>query len=348
MKALSRFMKGKTTLASMLLVPVLLLAGCGGDATATPATGGGTDVNTPVVAPTDTTAPAAAATDTPMAAADTPTTAAIAGETPSAAASEGGVTTAGATPVSDWAPGKHANTVTAPAKLVTGGTLTVGSDTTYPPQEYIDASGKAVGMDIDIITEIATRMGLTPKIVTFKFDDIIPALNAGQFDTVISAMTITDERQKVVDFVQYFEAGQAIMVKKGNPLGIKSLDDLSGHTVAVQSGTVEEQTLKDLNDKLAKDGKTAVKVLTYTADTDAVDNLRVGRADASMHDSPVAAYYAKLSPDFEVAVPDLDSAPQGIVVAKNNPDMLKAIQQAVDAMKSDGTLDAIKAKWGAK
>jgi ABC-type amino acid transport substrate-binding protein len=68
-----------------------------------------------------------------------------------------------------------------------------------------------------------------------------------------------------------------------------------------------------------------------------------------MHDSPVAAYYATLSPDkFEVALPSLDSAPEGVVVAKNNPDMLKAIQQAVDAMKSDGTLDAIKAKWGAK
>jgi len=79
-----------------------------------------------------------------------------------------------------------------------------------------------------------------------------------------------------------------------------------------------------------------------------VQQLQVGRADATLHDSPVAAYYAKLNPDFEVAIPDFDSAPEGIAVAKNNADMLTAINKAIDAMKSDGTLDAIKAKWGVK
>jgi len=343
------FMDKKGRLAPVALVVLILaliLSGCGAEATPTPVP---VPTDTPVVAaPTDTAAAPTEAVMTPTEAEMTPTevemTATVAVTTTTS-----GTTSAGATPVSDWKPGKYPNSVTPPAKLVAAGLLTVGSDTTYPPQEYIDASGKAVGFDIDIAEEIASRMGLTAKIITFKFDDIIPALNAGQFDIVVSAMTITDERKKAVDFVQYFEAGQAIMVKKGNPLGIKGLDDLSGHTVAVQTGTVEEQTLKDINDKLNTAGKPKVNILTYTADTDAVDNLRVGRAEASMHDSPVAAYYAKLSPDtFEVAVPNMDSAPEGIVVAKNNPNMLAAVQKAVDAMKADGTLDAIKAKWGVK
>jgi polar amino acid transport system substrate-binding protein len=137
-----------------------------------------------------------------------------------------------------------------------------------------------------------------------------------------------------------------VLVKKGNPAGIKTLDDLAGKTAVAQQGTTEEQTLKDLNAKFAQEGKAAVNVLTYPTDTDAVDQLRIGRADATLHDSPVAAYYSKLYPEFEVAIPNFDSAPEGIAVAKNNPDMLNAIQQAIDAMKSDGTLDQINAKWG--
>jgi polar amino acid transport system substrate-binding protein len=258
----------------------------------------------------------------------------------------GGVVQPGATPVSDWRPGKFANSIPAPSKLVSAGTLTVGSDVAYPPQEYMDAGGNAIGLDIDIAQEIASRLGLEAKIVNFKFDNLIPALQAGQFDVLVSAMTITDERKQVVDFVPYFDAGQAVLVKKGNPAGIKTLDDLAGKTAVAQQGTTEEQTLKDLNAKFAQEGKAAVNVLTYPTDTDAVDQLRIGRADATLHDSPVAAYYSKLYPEFEVAIPNFDSAPEGIAVAKNNPDMLNAIQQAIDAMKSDGTLDQINAKWG--
>lgn len=260
----------------------------------------------------------------------------------------GGTVPAGSTPVSDWRPGAYANTVPAPEKLTTAGTLTVGSDVAYPPQEYVGADGNPVGMDIDIAEEIATRMGLKFTVVNFKFDDIIPALNAGQFDMVISAMTITEERQQAVDFVPYFEAGMSVLVAKGNPKGIKSLDDLSGKTAVAQSGTTAETVLTDLNARLEQEGKPKANVITYPVDTAAVDQLRIGRADATVHDSPVAAYYAKLNPNFEIAVPNFDSAPQGIAVAKNNKPMLDAITSAMDAMKSDGTLDAIMAKWGVK
>lgn len=268
--------------------------------------------------------------------------------TPGAAATPGGEVPAGSTPVSDWKPGMHANTVKPPEKLTAAGTLTFGSDVAYPPQEYIGADGKAVGMDIDIAEEIATRMGLKFNVINFKFDDIIPALNAGQFDAVISAMTITEERQKVVQFVPYFEAGQSVLVRKGNPKGIKTLDDLSGKTVAAQSGTVAQTALEDLNKRLETEGKEKANVILYPVDTNAVDQLRVGRADATLHDSPVAAYYSKLNPDFEIGVENFDSAPQGIAIAKDNQPMFDAIKSAMDAMMADGTLDAIKAKWGVK
>ena len=338
-------------LTGILLIPMLLLVGCGAEPTVTtvPAaapTTAATDTAAPAAAATNTTAPAAAATDTAPAAT---VTEAMAGTTPTEAAGGGASTepTPAPTPVSEWVPGKYAKTIPAPSKLVKSGMLTVGSDASYPPQEYVDASGKPIGMDIDIASEIASRMGLDLNVINFKFDDIIPALNAGQFDIVVSAMTVTDERSKVVDFVPYFSAGQAVLVQKGNPKGIKTLDDLSGKTAVAEQGTIEEQALKDLNAKLEAAGKPKVNVLIYPTDTDAVDQLRVGRADATLHDSPVAAYYAELNPNaFEVAIPNFDSAPEGIATAKNNTPMHDAIDAAIKAMKADGTLNAIYAKWG--
>ena len=340
-------------LIGLLLIPMLLLVGCGGEPTATTVPAAApTTAATATAAPaaaTNTTAPAAAATDTTAPAATA--TEAMAGTTPTAAA--GGGTSSGPTPaptpVSQWVPGKYAKSIPAPSKLVKSGALTVGSDASYPPQEYVDASGKPIGIDIDIASEIASRLGLDLNVVNFKFDDIIPALNAGQFDIVISAMTVTDERSKVVDFVPYFNAGQAVLVQKGTPKGIKTLDDLSGKTAVAEQGTIEQDTLKALNDKFTKAGKPPVNILTYPTDTDAVDQLRVGRADATLHDSPVAAYYAELNPNaFEVAIPNFDSAPEGIATAKNNTAMHDAVNAAITAMKADGTLNAIFAKWGIK
>ena len=341
-------LKGKLTIVLLLLLPVLALSGCGGEAAGPAPTSTTAGEPTAITAaPTPTTA-TVEATPTTVTAEETPTTEVAGGEATTTAGAEGGVVQPGATPVSDWKPGKYANSIPAPAKLVTGGELTVGSDVSYPPQEYMDASGRPIGVDIDIAEEIASRLGLQLKVINFKFDNLLPALQAGQFDVIVSAMTITDERKQVVDFVPYFEAGQAVLVKKGNPAGIKTLDDLSGKTAVAQQGTTEETTLKDLNTKFESEGKTKINILTYPSDTDAVDQLRIGRAEATLHDSPVAAYYSKLYPEFEVAIPNFDSAPEGIAVAKNNAEMLSTIQKAIDAMKADGTIAQINGKWGVK
>src|SRR6266851_10474271 len=123
-------------------------------------------------------------------------------------------------------PNPQTPTVAPPTDLITPGTLTVGSDTTYPPQEFIDtATGQAKGFDVDLITVIAQRMGLQAKVVTTKFDTIIDDLAAKRFDVVISAVTINPQRQQKVDFVPYFNAGESLLVRAGNPLNIKSTTD---------------------------------------------------------------------------------------------------------------------------
>src|SRR5712692_11238948 len=126
----------------------------------------------------------------------------------------GSTSSTGAVPT----PNPKTPTVTPPNDLITPGTLTVGSDTTYPPQEYIDTTtNKATGFDVDLITAVAQRMGLQAKIVTTKFDTIIDDLVAKRFDVVMSAVSVTPEREKKVDFVPYFSAGESLLVLKGNP-----------------------------------------------------------------------------------------------------------------------------------
>ena len=149
-------------------------------------------------------------------------------------------------------------TVAPPSDLITPGTLTVGSDTTYPPQEYIDtATNQATGFDVDLITAIGQRMGLQTKVVTTSFDTIINSLVAKRFDVVISAVSVTPERQKKVDFVPYFNAGESLLVKIGNPSNIKSTADLCGQKVGVQNGTIEQTDLQTANTTCKNAGKAA-------------------------------------------------------------------------------------------
>jgi polar amino acid transport system substrate-binding protein len=129
---------------------------------------------------------------------------------------------------------------TVPAdQLAFAGKLLICSDLPYPPQEFYDANGDPTGSDIDLGKEIAKRLALTPEIINSFFDTINEAVNAGKCDIVISAENVNAERLAVVDMIPYFEAGQAFVVAKGNPAGIKTELDLCGKNVAAESGTTE-------------------------------------------------------------------------------------------------------------
>ena len=245
-------------------------------------------------------------------------------------------------------PSPAASTVAAPNDLITPGTMTVGSDTTYPPQEYIDTATKqATGFDIDLITAIAKQMGLQTKVVTTSFDTIINSLVAKRFDVVISAVTINPDRQKNVDFVPYFNAGESLLVKAGNPLNIKSTADLCGQKVGVQNGTVEQTDLSTANDACKKAGKPAIEITALTNQTDVIQLLATSRVVATYQDSPVTDYYNKLHPgQFSVGGSVVNAAPEGIVVRKGDPPMFNAVQTAFNQLKTNGTYTALIQKWG--
>jgi len=255
----------------------------------------------------------------------------------------GGGTSTGPSP--SPTPSASPQGIKTPTNLVKAGTLTFLSDTTYPPQESIDtATNKAVGFDVDVASAIAGKMGLTATIQTADFSTIIDGLLAKKADAIISAMSITPERSKKVAFVGYFSAGQSILVRKGNPLGISALKDLCGRKVAVQVTTTEQDTLNAENAWDCKSNK--ITIQTFPADTDAVQKLKIGAVDAAMDDSPVAAYYVSQDPNsFELGGTPVQSAPEGIAIDPNNKEVLQAVQQAMLAIFADGTYHKLLVKW---
>jgi polar amino acid transport system substrate-binding protein len=231
--------------------------------------------------------------------------------------------------------------------LITVGTLTIGSDTTYPPQEFIDTTtGKAVGFDVDLITAMAQKLGLKAKVVSANFNTILDDLNAKRYDVVISAITINSDRTQKANFVPYFLAGESLIVPKGNPMNIQCVNNLCGLKVGVQSGTVELDDLNTGSKACTKAGKPAIQLTVLTDQTAVIQLLVNHRVDATYQDSPVTDYYLKQNPgQFQTGGTVVNAAAEGIAVRKSDTSMLQAMQAAFAAVKSGGTYDSLFTKW---
>lgn len=274
------------------------------------------------------------------------------GTSPSAAASAApsAAASAASTEPSAAAATAAAPSIAVPAAITTAGKLVWCVDVSYPPEESFKADGTtAEGSDIDIATEVAKRFGVTPEIDNTSFTGIIASLVGKKCDLIISGMNDTAERAKQVGFVDYLKVGQGLLVAAGNPKGIHTLEDLSGKAVAVQLGTTNKDALDAENVKLKAASKPQIDVQTFDQDTDAFQQLALGRVDAYSGDSPVCAYYAA-KPDnagkFEVGGTPIDPAPIGIAVRKDDTELQTAVQAAIDGMYADGTMKSIVDKWG--
>jgi polar amino acid transport system substrate-binding protein len=188
-------------------------------------------------------------------------------------------------------------------------------------------------------------MGVKAEFKNTGFDGIIAALLTKRCDAVISGMNDTPARRKQVDFVDYYKVGQSIVVKKGNPLGITSLQSLSGHSVSVESGTTNRDFLAAASKKLVAQGKKPISIKTFPKDTDAFAAFKASRVDAYYADAPPAAYYAKTDPSVQIAGSPINPFPIGIAIRKGDP-LRAATQKAIAAMYASGQMKKIAAKWG--
>jgi polar amino acid transport system substrate-binding protein len=239
-----------------------------------------------------------------------------------------------------------------PAQIRDRGTLVVGSDIAYAPMEaFKPGTEDAEGVDIDICAAIASKLGqgFRCEFRNAVFDTLISGLKAGRFDAVMSSMTDTAERQNEVDFVDYFLAGSSVLVKKGNPEKITSLNDLCGKTVALQRGTTNEELGQKQSETCTQQGRGGLTVLAFDTDPEAQQQVKIGRAVADIADFPVAAYAARTSGggnDFDVVGEQIDPAPYGIAVDKPATELRDVIQAALRAAVADGSYDRVLEKWG--
>ena len=226
------------------------------------------------------------------------------------------------------------------------GTLTVASDATYAPNEFIGGNGKTVeGMDPDLAQALAGVMGLEAKVVNASFDGIIPGLASGKYDLGMSSFTDTKEREKTVDFVTYFSAGTSFYVKAQGGPTINTLADLCGHSVGVERGTTQADDATAQNTKCKTAGKSGVKVSVFPDQNAANLSISSGRAQVGMADSPVAAYIVKQSNgQFKLTGSSYNTAPYGIAIPKGNG-MTKPILAALKVLMSNGQYKAILTKW---
>ncbi|MEV0535008.1 ABC transporter substrate-binding protein [Kitasatospora sp. NPDC050463] len=238
------------------------------------------------------------------------------------------------------------------------GVLRIGSDLNYAPVDFRGVEGKPDGIDPDIANAVGKILGLRIETVDTPFEKLIPNLHAKQFDVAMSGLSDVRQRREGlddagkqvspgVDFVDYFIAGTSIVVQKGNPKGVRTLDDLCGRVVAVQQNTTQDEIVTRQVLACGRSGK-PLTVHKFDSDAKALAEVASGAAAAGLNDFPVAAYAAKTTDGgnrFEVTGAQSKSNPYGIAVRKDDTELRDVLAKAVDQLIRSGEYDKILAKW---
>jgi polar amino acid transport system substrate-binding protein len=234
-----------------------------------------------------------------------------------------------------------------PASIKSDGVLTVGSDTSYAPSEFIAADGSTIqGFDVDLFNLVAQKLGLKAKFQTADFGSIITGVGSQKYEVGVSSFTINSEREAQANMVSYFSAGTQWSTKKGNP-GKINPDNACGKKIAVQSNTVQVDDITKRSKDCTSAGKPAITIDQYQAQSDATAAIVSGKDDAGLADSPVMAYAVKQTHgQLELLGDVYDSAPYGYVVKKDQTDFAQAIADAVKQLIDDGSYKKVLEKWG--
>jgi len=217
------------------------------------------------------------------------------------------------------------------------GTLMVGMEVGYPPMEYVDKDGVTyIGFDVELAQKMADLLGLKLEIVNTAWDGIFAALDKGEFDIIMSSVSITPERQAAYILTQPYISNR-IVLAVNNTSAITGLNDLVGKNVAVQTAT----TADDLAKKIVADG-TAFEIQRYEKVTQCYDELKLGRVDAILVDEVVAANYTDVS---KIVWKNTEGEPMGICLKKGNDGLATIVEQAIDTFYFDGTIGTIATKY---
>lgn len=224
--------------------------------------------------------------------------------------------------------------------LITDGTLTVMSDFSFPPFDYMDGDNP-VGFDVDVMTAVAEKLGLEIKYLEpHSFDTIIPSIvQGGKADCSCAAFTITDERAEEIDFTTpYIDSNLGVVVKNDSSAASSTDLNKSGLKVVVQSGSSSEDW--------ARENLPEATIVTVSDPVEGCTGVQQGLYDGMVTDLPVAQYLVSNSYTDCKVIEEIPTGEQyGIVVSKDNPALTKAINEALADMEADGTMDSIEEKW---
>lgn len=231
-----------------------------------------------------------------------------------------------------------------PAELRERGTIVIGTNTPYAPNEFKNENGEIVGFDIDVMDAVATVMGLEAEFRESDFEKIIPAIEGGTMDMGASSFTVNEERLQTVDFVTYFEAGIQWAAAAGNEV---DPDDACGLSVAVQRTTVSDQEdVPARSEACVAAGKPAIEKVQFDTQDEASTAVALGKVDAMSADSPISAYAVKQSDGKMQLVGDVfDSAPYGWPVRKGS-ELTAALEAAANKLIETGAFEKIATNWG--
>lgn len=259
---------------------------------------------------------------------------------------ENAATTEEAAKTDDAAKADNAAATTDASKSLTlkEGVLQVGTSVDYPPMEYYAEDGTTpIGFDIEVAQAIADELGLKMELMDTSWDGIFASLDSDRYDCVISGVSINDERQAAYNLTKPYIANRIVLVTpKGS--GITSPDQLAGKSVGVQTETTSDYYMKDLvANGLSTD------LLPYDKVIQCFDDLKVGRVDAVMTDSVVAAYYLGTDADkFETNWESDQAEPMAICMKKGNDALTQEIEKAVDTLYQNGKMAEISKKYFGK
>jgi len=243
--------------------------------------------------------------------------------------------------------GARADAITPPAAIAAAKKIVICADIGSPPLSFYDASGKTVGAEVELGDAIAKQLGVATEWRPVQFDGIIPALMAKQCDLIMSELYDKPKRREVVDFVDYLNSSQSLVVQKGNASGIHGLDDLSGRKVAVENGTTIQSLVEEQNKKFAQAGKAPADIVVFPKDTDAFQALRIGQVQAYGTTIKTAGYYFKQAPDlFEIGGEPFAKAIIGAAFRKDDTELQKAFAAGLANLRKDGTYESILKTWG--
>jgi polar amino acid transport system substrate-binding protein len=230
-----------------------------------------------------------------------------------------------------------------PSQLVTPGKLHLAINPTLPPQQFVDSRGELQGINIELGQEIAKRLCLELQFMRMDFPSMIPALQAGRFDGIHTAMFWTEERSKVAYMVPYALQAISVGVPANGNLRITGPDDLSGKAVVIEVNTYQERWLRSISEDLVKRGKPPITIRGFTTATEAMTALRAGQGDAAALLDYMAVDMTKRGM-IRTELFRLGGAPSAMAF-RQRP-VAEAVAAALEAMRKDGTYGALFDRYG--